>query len=36
LPGIIAKKVSGLVDVLNNDLISIAKLKAYLGEGIPD
>ena len=36
MPSIIAKKVSGLVNVLNSDNINVKQLKAFLGEGIPD
>lgn len=36
LPPIIIKKVSGLVNVLNEPIISIPKLKVFLSEGIPD
>jgi hypothetical protein len=36
MPGIIAKKISGLVDVLNRDVIDVEEVKKYLAEGIPD
>ena len=36
MPNVIAKKISGLVDVLNKDIIDVDKLKKYLAEGIPD
>lgn len=36
LPSIIAKKVEGIVDLLNSDVIDIDRLKVYLAEGIPD
>ena len=36
MPPIIAKKVAGLVEELNSDVVNIQSLKAFLGEGIPD
>ncbi len=36
LPAIIAKKVEGLVNVLNEPVVDIRKLKVFLAEGIPD
>lgn len=36
MPSIIAKKVAGLVEELNSDVVNIQSLKAFLGEGIPD
>ena len=36
MPTVIAKKVSGLVNILNSDFVSFKKLQAFLAEGIPD
>lgn len=36
MPNIIIKKLSGLVDLLNENVIDLKKLKKYLAEGIPD
>ena len=36
LPAVIAKKVEGLVNVLNEPIVDIRKIKVFLAEGIPD
>ena len=36
MPSIIAKKVSGLVDIMNKDVINEKAVKKYLADGIPD
>ena len=36
MPSVIAKKLEGLVNVLNDDKICLKKVKAFLAEGIPD
>ena len=36
LPPVIAKKLGGLINILNEPVIDIRKLKAFLAEGIPD
>jgi hypothetical protein len=36
LPNIIAKKVAGIVEELNSEVINVESLKAYLAVGVPD
>ena len=36
MPSIIAKKVAGLVEELNSDVVNIQSIKGFLAEGIPD
>jgi hypothetical protein len=36
MPSVIAKKIAGLVDILNQDVIDETGLKKHLAEGIPD
>ena len=36
LPPVIAQKLQGLVDVLNEPIVNMKKLQMFLGEGISD
>lgn len=36
MPGVIAKKINNLVELLNLDTVNTNALKNYLAEGIPD
>lgn len=36
MPHVIAKKIDGLVDLLNQKIVDVDALKRHLAEGIPD